>query len=69
MEVWCILDRREAEGLSEQRVVLSQYLVNIQTDSTIHQWLAFITTGSSAELQVQQGGMSKSEMGLWNLRS
>ena len=48
-EVWSIPDWREAEGLSEQEEsILSCYLVNIQTDSTIHWWLTFITTGSSA---------------------
>ena len=53
--------------LVSKRIVLSQYLVDIRTDSTIHWWLTFITTGSSAGTRAQQGGMSKSEMGLWNL--
>ena len=43
------------------------YLVDIQTDSTIHWWLT--STGSSAGMRVQQGGMSKSKMALWNLWS
>ena len=44
------------------------YLADIQTDSTIHRWLAFITTESSAGARVQQGGMSKSKTGLQNLQ-
>ena len=49
MEVQNIPDRREVEGLSKQEeLILSRFLVDIQTDSTIHWWLAFITMGSSA---------------------
>ena len=52
-EVQSIPDQRETEKLGEQGESklsrkLSQYLVNIQTDSTRHWWLTFITTGSSA---------------------
>ena len=48
-EVLSIPHWREVEGLSKQEeMILSQNLVDIRTDSTIHWWLAFITTGSSA---------------------
>ena len=56
-EVQSFPDQREVEGLSEhEESILSHFLVDIQTDSTIHWWLTFITTGSSAGSQVQQGG-------------
>ena len=48
---------RDGEDLESKRGQdLVTNLVNIQTDSTIHQWLAFITMGSSAGSQAQQGG-------------
>ena len=59
----------QTRGSQRDLVSKRLYLVDIRTDSTIHWWLAFITIGSSAGTQVQQGGMSKSEMGLWNLWS
>ena len=40
---------RDGENLVSKRGQdLVRNLVNIQTDSTIHWWLTFITTGSSA---------------------
>ena len=48
---------RDGENLmSKRRQDLVGNLVDIQTDSTIHWWLTFITTGSSAGLRAQQGG-------------
>ena len=47
-------DREDLERRRCQDLVAN--LVDIQTGSTVHWRLAFITTGNYAGLQVQQGG-------------
>ena len=61
-------DNRNKLNISNKRAELSytgperdgedlvQNIVNIRTDSTVHWWLTFTTTGNSAGLRVQQGG-------------
>ena len=46
----------DGEDLESKRVQdLIANLVDIQTGSTVHWWLAFITTGNCAGSRVQQG--------------
>ena len=43
---------RDGEDLESKR---GQDLVDIPTDSTVHWWLTYITTGNSAGSRAQQG--------------
>ena len=51
--VWPESDREDLESKRGQYLV--DNLVDIRTGSTVHWWLAFITTGNCAGSQVQQG--------------